>query len=173
MAPLAVLMDHDGGVDDYLATVLLMTMEHVDPLAVVVTPADCYPRAAVSATRKILDLMERWTVPVGESTVRGVNPFPRLFRRDSFTVDALPILNDRETVRAPVVPEPGQEFMARLDGRRAGSRRQHRPHPRGRTGHDRRVERLLGSVRGGSRVEDEHPGHHLPVGSDQPGAGDA
>jgi purine nucleosidase len=24
-----VLMDHDGGVDDYLATMLLMTMEHI------------------------------------------------------------------------------------------------------------------------------------------------
>ncbi|MGH8972210.1 MAG: nucleoside hydrolase [Acidimicrobiia bacterium] len=120
MARLAVLMDHDGGVDDYLATVLLMTMDHVDPLAVVVTPADCYPRAAVSATRKILDLMERWTVPVGQSTVRGVNPFPRLFRRDSLTIDALPILNDRETVRTPLVPEPGQEFMARLLERAAG-----------------------------------------------------
>jgi purine nucleosidase len=107
-------MDHDGGVDDYLATVLLMTMAHVDPLAVVVTPADCYPRAAVSATRKILDLMERGAVPVAASTVRGVNPFPRLFRRDSFTVDQLPILNEREEVRTPLVSEPGQEFMARL-----------------------------------------------------------
>ena len=107
-------MDHDGGVDDYLATVLLMTMAHVDPLSVVVTPADCYPRAAVSATRKILDLMGRWSVPVAASTVRGVNPFPRLFRRDSFTVDQLPILNEREEVRTPLVSEPGQEFMARL-----------------------------------------------------------
>jgi len=33
-------MDHDGGVDDYPATMLLMTMEHVQPL-VVITPADC------------------------------------------------------------------------------------------------------------------------------------
>jgi purine nucleosidase len=107
-------MDHDGGVDDYLATVLLMTMDHVHPIGIVITPADCYIKAAVSATRKILDLMGRSTVPVAESTVRGVNPFPRIFRRDSFTVDNLPILNEQEAVRAPLAPETGQKFMARV-----------------------------------------------------------
>lgn len=114
MAKLPVLMDHDGGVDDYLATVLLMTMDHVHPVGIVVTPADCYVKAALSATRKILDLMERSMVPVAESTVRGLNPFPRIFRPDSFTVDNLPILNERETVLAPLAPETGQSFMARV-----------------------------------------------------------
>jgi purine nucleosidase len=105
-------MNHDGGVDDYLATALLMTMEHVEPLGVVVTPADCYINAAVGATRKLLDLLGRSSVPVAESTVRGVNPFPRLFRRDSMTVDLLPILNEQEDIATPLVPEPGQHFMA-------------------------------------------------------------
>ncbi|MEP0884314.1 nucleoside hydrolase [Trichocoleus sp. ST-U3] len=113
MSKQLVLMDHDGGVDDYLATMLLMTMDDVQPLGIVVTPADCYVQPAVSATRKILDLMGRSEVPVAESTVRGINPFPRLFRRDSFVVDHLPILNERETIQTPLVPESGQEFMVR------------------------------------------------------------
>ncbi|MGH9008660.1 MAG: nucleoside hydrolase, partial [Acidimicrobiia bacterium] len=108
-----VLLDHDGGVDDYLATALLMTMDHVEPLGVVVTPADCYIKAAVSATRKLLGLLGRSSITVAESTVRGVNPFPRLFRRDSFTVDLLPILNEQDDVHAPLAPEAGQRFMAR------------------------------------------------------------
>lgn len=108
-----VLMDHDGGVDDYLATMLLMTMDQIQPLGIVVTPADCYAQPAVSATRKILDLMGRDDIPVAESTVRGINPFPRLYRRDSFIVDHLPILNQSE-VRTPLVSETGQEFMVRL-----------------------------------------------------------
>ena len=106
-------MDHDGGVDDYLATMLLMTMDHIQPLGVVVTPADCYVQPAVSATRKILDLMGRFDVPVAESTVRGVNPFPRLYRRDSFVVDHLPILNQSE-IRTQLTAETGQEFMVRV-----------------------------------------------------------
>ncbi len=108
-----VLMDHDGGVDDYLATLLLMTMDHIQPLGVVVTPADCYIQPAVSATRKILDLIGRSDIPVAESTVRGINPFPALYRRDSFIVDHLPILNEREVIQTPLLQETGQEFMVR------------------------------------------------------------
>ncbi|MBI3761755.1 MAG: nucleoside hydrolase [Chloroflexi bacterium] len=109
-----VLMDHDGGVDDYLSTILLMTMEHIQPLGIVVTPADCYIEPAVSATRKILDLMGRSEIPVAESTVRGLNPFPRIFRRDSFTIDHFPILNESDEIRAPLASETGQAFMARV-----------------------------------------------------------
>jgi purine nucleosidase len=106
-------MDHDGGVDDYLATVLLMTMEHIQPLGVIVTPADCYIQPAISATRKILDLMGRSDIPVAESTVRGINPFPTLYRRDSFVVDHLPILNEQEIIQTPLLAETGQDFMVR------------------------------------------------------------
>ncbi len=114
MSKQLVLMDHDGGVDDYLATMLLMTMDHIQPLGVIVTPADCYVQPAISATRKILDLMGSFHIPVAESTVRGINPFPRLYRRDSFIVDHLPILNQSETIRTPLVTEPGQDFMVRV-----------------------------------------------------------
>ncbi|RUR84613.1 nucleoside hydrolase [Chlorogloeopsis fritschii PCC 9212] len=109
-----VLMDHDGGVDDYLATMLLMTMDHIELLGVIVTPADCYAQPAVSATRKILDLMGGSHILVAESTVRGINPFPRLYRRDSFVVDHFPILNQSEIIRTPLVAEPGQDFMIKV-----------------------------------------------------------
>ncbi len=112
--PELVLMDHDGGVDDYLATMLLMTMEGVQTLGIVVTPADCYVEPAIGATRKILDLMGCSHIPVAESTVRGINPFPRLYRRDSFIVDHLPILNQNETIKTPLLAETGQDFMVRV-----------------------------------------------------------
>lgn len=108
-----VLMDHDGGVDDYLATVLLMTMDHIQPLGIVVTPADCYIQPAVNATRKILDLIGCSHIPVAESTVRGINPFPPLYRRDAFIVDHLPILNQNDTIQTPLLTETGQEFIVR------------------------------------------------------------
>jgi len=109
-----VLMDHDGGVDDYLSTALLLTMEHLQVLGIVVTPADCYVEPAVGATRKLLDLMGRSDLTVAESTVRGLNPFPRLFRRDTFTVDHLPILNQADAPQTPLAAETGQAFMARV-----------------------------------------------------------
>jgi purine nucleosidase len=108
-----VLMDHDGAIDDYLATMLLMTMPHIETLGVIVTPADCYAQPAVSATRKILDLMGCSHIPVAESTVRGINPFPRLYRRDSFVVDHFPILNQTETIQTKLLTESGQAFLIR------------------------------------------------------------
>jgi len=114
MSKQLVLMDHDGGVDDYLATMLLLTMDNIELLGVVVTPADCYIQPAVSATRKILDLMGFSHIPIAQSTVRGINPFPNLYRRDSFIVDHLPILNQRETITTPLVAEPGQDFMIQV-----------------------------------------------------------
>jgi len=114
MADNLVLMDHDGGVDDYLSTALLLTMEHLQVLGIVVTPADCYIQPAIGATRKLLDLLGRSDIPVAESTVRGLNPFPRIFRRDAFTIDHLPILNEAETIRTPLAAETGQAFMARV-----------------------------------------------------------
>lgn len=114
MSKQLVLMDQDGGLDDYLATMLLMTMDEIECLGVIVTPADCYIQPALSATRKILDLIGCSHVPVAESTVRGINPFPPLYRRDSFIVDHLPILNQNETIRTQLVAEPGQKFMVRV-----------------------------------------------------------
>jgi purine nucleosidase len=93
---------------------LLMTMDEIECLGVIVTPADCYIQPALSATRKILDLIGCSHVPVAESTVRGINPFPPLYRRDSFIVDHLPILNQNETIRTRLVAEPGQKFMVRV-----------------------------------------------------------
>jgi purine nucleosidase len=109
-----VLMDHDGAIDDFLATILLMRMKEIEPLGVVVTPADCYIKAGISVTRKILDLMQRVEVPVAESTVRGLNCFPPSFRRDSVIIDNFPILNEKEPIKTPLVSESGQEFIVKV-----------------------------------------------------------
>jgi len=114
MSKQLVLMDHDGGVDDYLATMLLMTMDNVQPLGIVVTAADCYPQPAVNATRKILDLMGFSDIPVAESKVQGINSFPNLYRRDSYVVDHFPILNQQETITTPLIAEPGEDFTVKV-----------------------------------------------------------
>ncbi len=106
-----VLMDHDGAIDDFLSLMLLMTMTEVELLGVVVTPADCYGKAAVSVSRKILDLMGKTDIPVAESTVRGLNPFPPDFRRDCTIIDNFPILNESEMIQTPLAAESGQKFI--------------------------------------------------------------
>ena len=106
-----VLMDHDGAIDDFLAMMLMLTMSEVEPIGIVVTPADCYPKAAVSVTRKILDLMGKSQINVAESTVRGINPFPPDFRRDCKIIDNFPILNERDNITTPLAKATGTEFI--------------------------------------------------------------
>lgn len=113
MSKQLVLMDHDGGIDDFLSLILLMTMTEVEPLGIVVTPADCYINAAVRVSRKILDLMGCSNIPVAQSTVRGLNPFPPDFRRDCTIIDCFPILNEKDKLQTPLVPISGQEFIVR------------------------------------------------------------
>jgi len=110
-----VLMDQDGGFpDDYLATALLLTMDAVETIGVVVTPADCYLEPAVSATRKILRLMRREDVPLGASRIEGAHPFPAEWRKGSYTMDRLPVLNGRNPIRSVMPSEAGPQFTARL-----------------------------------------------------------
>ncbi len=111
MSKKLVLMDHDGGIDDFLSVMILMTMEEVETIGIVVTPADCYPKAAVSVTRKILDFMGNTNVPVAESTVRGINPFPADFRRDCKIIDNFPLLNEVDELQTPLVSASGQKFI--------------------------------------------------------------
>ncbi len=106
-----VLLDHDGAIDDILATMLLMTMPNLEVLGIIVTPADCYIKAALNVTRKLLDLMECHHIPVAASTVRGINPFPALYRRDSLIMDNFPLLNQKDSIRTPLVSQTGQRFM--------------------------------------------------------------
>jgi len=115
-----VLFDHDGGVDDYLSTMLLLTLQAVEVLGIIVTPADCYINAAVGATRKILDLMGRSDLTVAQSTVRGVHPFPRENRRDSVCIDHFPNLNERDSPATPLATVSGQQFL--VDRLRATAR---------------------------------------------------
>jgi inosine-uridine nucleoside N-ribohydrolase len=97
--PRNVLFDHDGGVDDLLSLMMLLAMPHVNLLGIVVTPADCFLRPAVSASLKVLRFFGRLDIELSEGSLHGINPFPRAWRTHAYAIDALPILNE--------LPRPG------------------------------------------------------------------
>ena len=110
-----VLFDHDGGVDDLLSLMLLLTMPHINLVGLVVTPADCYLRPAVSASFKILRFFNRLDIEVSTGMLHGVNAFPRAWRTHAYVVDVLPILNETPWQMEPPqpLPEAGHQFIAR------------------------------------------------------------
>ncbi len=101
-----VYFNHDGGVDDLVSLFLLLQMEDIDLIGASVIPADCYLEPALSASRKIIDRFGSYRVETAASDSRGVNPFPKEWRMHAFYVDALPILNEKGAVEAPVSDLP-------------------------------------------------------------------
>ncbi len=108
-----VIFDHDGGVDDLLSLIMLLAMPHIDLTGVVVTPADCFLRPAVSASFKILRFFDRLDIEVSRGTLHGVNSFPRAWRAHAYPIDALPILNESKQALPDPVAQPGHQFIAR------------------------------------------------------------
>lgn len=108
-----VLLDHDGGFDDFVALLLLAGYENVDLLGVCVTPADALLEAAIPATRKILDLCGRAGVAVAGGRQEGVHRFPFSWRTGVYAVNDLPVLNQSDEIKAPLSELPGDEFLVR------------------------------------------------------------
>lgn len=102
-----VYFNHDGGVDDLVSLLLLLQMPDIHLTGVGVIGADCYLEPALAASRKIIDRFGHGTqLDVAASDSRGVHPFPKEWRLDAFSLDALPILNEAGTVTTPVATRP-------------------------------------------------------------------
>ncbi|WP_186580753.1 nucleoside hydrolase [Aquibacillus kalidii] len=99
-----IYFNHDAGVDDLVSLFLLTQMEDVKVTGVSVIPADGYLEPGTNASRKIIDRFSSYPIEVAKSNSRGENPFPSDWRLHTFTVDALPILNESGTMEAPLSP---------------------------------------------------------------------
>ncbi len=111
-----VLFDHDGGIDDLISLAMLLAMPHIDLQGVVVTPADCFLRPAVSASLKIMRFFDRLDVELCAGTLHGVNPFPRDWRAQPYAVDALPILNEIRLTDAAAASGDNQDRGRSVSG---------------------------------------------------------
>lgn len=92
MALKKLLFDHDGGVDDLLSLMLVLTMEHVQLKGISITPADCIADYAEESTYKLLQLFGKENIPVGVGNYHGINAFPREWRAGPMVLNALPMM---------------------------------------------------------------------------------
>ncbi|HAT54974.1 MAG TPA: ABC transporter substrate-binding protein [Lactobacillus sp.] len=92
--------NHDGGVDDLTSLFLLLQMKNVKLLGVGVVGADSYVEPATAATRKIIDRFGHGqSVEVASSKAATQHPFPTAWRMDSFSMTALPLLNEYAPIK--------------------------------------------------------------------------
>lgn len=85
-----VVFDHDGGVDDFLSLLLLLTMNHIDLRSITIAPADCFLENAFATTYKLLSLANRTNIPIGIGNYYGINAFPAQWRASPKVLNALP-----------------------------------------------------------------------------------
>lgn len=106
-----VYFNHDGGVDDLISLFLLLQMDNVKLTGVSVIDADCYIEPATYASRKIIDRFGDGQLETAMSTLRGKNPFPKDWRMHAFFMDALPILNEKGSIVAPLAEQPAHQHL--------------------------------------------------------------
>lgn len=96
-----IFLDHDGGIDDLLSLLLILTMKEKELIGINVTPADCFIEPALESTYKILQLFHQEKIPIGRGDFCGINAFPNEWRARPEVVNALPML-----INLPQAPDP-------------------------------------------------------------------
>ena len=106
-----LIFDHDGGVDDLLSLMLILSMPNINLLGVTITPADCYADDAVTSTLKILALYGKKDIPVSVGNQYGPNAFPGDFRAQPRACHAMPAMVRIKENRAQLLDIPAHEWI--------------------------------------------------------------
>eukprot|EP00760_Papus_ankaliazontas_P003389 PhM_4_TR11596/c0_g1_i1/m.58172/K01239/iunH; purine nucleosidase len=96
MSKRPVILDHDGGVDDLVALVILLAdlKNDIDFKGVVCIDADCFVDDGCEVSAQVLAMFDlHRTVPVGRSSLLGVHEFPKEWRKDAINMKCLPCVN--------------------------------------------------------------------------------
>ncbi|WJG07915.1 nucleoside hydrolase [Aliiglaciecola sp. LCG003] len=109
-----VIFDHDGGVDDLLSLMLLLTMQHVELLAVTITPADCYLSDATVSTQKILAMFGQDHIPIAQGRLHGINAFPAEWKAQPKICNAFPDMLTQKFNSDSLSAKAADELIAEL-----------------------------------------------------------
>jgi purine nucleosidase len=87
-----VILVHDGSIDEYMATLLLFSIENVIIEGIVIVAGNCLPDIGMQTAWKIQAFADRRDIPLTLSSARGFNPFPWEYREDCIRQGNVPAL---------------------------------------------------------------------------------
>lgn len=108
-----VFFDHDGGIDDLVALILLLTMDNVRLTGVSVVEGDCIAEQAIESTLRIASLFCRHDIEVARSEAEAVNPFRESWRKKPGAVNSFEELRNCVPDYDKYVIEEAADFLAR------------------------------------------------------------
>ncbi len=89
-----ILFNHDAAIDEFMAAVLLTTMQDKQFLGSVIMNADCIDNYAMQAQWKIQQYIGQSQYPLTLSRARQWNPFPWVYREDCIKEWQIDVLKD-------------------------------------------------------------------------------
>ncbi|WP_084407236.1 nucleoside hydrolase [Aestuariibacter salexigens] len=109
-----VLFDHDGGIDDLLSLMLLLSSPDIELIGITVTPADCYADEALRSTLKLCGLFGKTDIPVAVGDLHGINAFPAEWRAQPKMCNALPAMLRVDAKLDQLDSRPASELISSL-----------------------------------------------------------
>lgn len=106
-----ILFNHDAAIDEFMAAVLLTTMQDKRYCGSVIMNADCIDSFAMQAQWKVQQFINQPQYPITLSRARQWNPFPWLYRQDCIKESQIGVLEKIPDNNAwPPFPD-GDRFM--------------------------------------------------------------
>jgi len=104
----------DASVDEYVACVLVTTMDEYHLDGIIIVNADCLAGPAMNSLWKVLSYLELENqIPIGLSSVKGQNSFPWSYRGDSALLGQIEIFNEIENNSSwPVYPSSSNDSLS-------------------------------------------------------------
>lgn len=84
-----VFFDHDGGIDDFVSLILLLSLKNVRLTGISIVNGDCLIEEAVETTSRILHKFGRTDVGIAKGCAEAVHPFPYAWREKSSLANQL------------------------------------------------------------------------------------
>lgn len=108
-----VFFDHDGGIDDFVAMVLLLTQKNLRLTGVSVVNGDCLVDEAVDTTMRILYRFGHTEIEIAKGSAKPVHPFPMNWRVKPSIANMLKELSvPRNAGTSPISFWDASDFMA-------------------------------------------------------------
>lgn len=92
-----VVFIHDAAIDEYMAGMLLTTMDDVDLKGIIIVNADCVDGPAMNTGWKIQCYIDKPDIPLALSSARGWNAFPWPYRSDCVRLGNVEVLRNKPT----------------------------------------------------------------------------
>ena len=112
--PGPIIFNHDAAIDEYMAALLLLTLEDYETQAFIITNADCIADPAMDAQWKIQSYTGSTGIPLALSQARGWNPFPWSYRGDCIRQGNVPALRQIKMPEEWPPSETGETLLTTL-----------------------------------------------------------